>query len=296
MVWTKRRWAAAALVALALTSSAAPAASADPVQQFAVQLKDLKADGSYSVVYTSNAFDTSGGPPPALAEAHMRLAKGMTVRPQFLKPDRLCDTSKYVGFMFQNRPKGISYHQMVDGFPLGKYPIKKRLPKVVREVMSTCRDAYIGAGSTVVDARPLYPQSIPAKFTLYLTKPTAKGALFGIGVVSHYDKKSPIAVNELRYMLLQPVFTLNVFDDPTPDGKYGYRIRLLTERTSGFRFSIAELRAEGKGIRSKRSGRFWADPPRCPASGKVPFKAEYSYVTGLKTTTAVEVPCPRFRR
>lgn len=286
-----------ALAALAAMSAVAvPVASADPVQQFAVQLKDLKADGSYSVVYTSNAFDTSGGPPPALSEAYMRLARGMTVRPEFLRPGRLCDTSKYAGFLLQNRPRGISYHQMVDGFPLGKYPIRKGLPKVVREVMSTCRDAYIGAGSAVVDARPLYALPIPAKFTLYLTKPTAKGALFGIGVISHYDKTSPIAVTELRYTLLQPIFTLNVFDDPTPDGKYGYRIRLLTERTSGFRFSIAELRAEGKGIRSRRTGRFWATPPRCPSSGKVPFKAEFSYVTGLKTSTAVEVPCPRFKR
>lgn len=296
MVRAKGSRGTVALAALALTLSAAPAASADPVQQFAVQLKDLKSDGSYSVVYTSNAFDTSGGPPPALREAYMRLARGMTVRPEFLRRDRLCDTSKYAGFLLQNRPRGVSYHQMVDGFPLGRYKIRKRLPTVVREVMATCREAYIGAGAAVVDARPLYALSIPAKFTLYLTRPTAKGALFGIGVISHYDKTSPIAVTELRYALLQPIFTLNVFDDPTPDGKYGYRIRLLTERTSGFRFSIAELRAEGKGIRSKRSGRFWANPPRCPASGKVPFKAEFSYVTGLKTTTAIEVPCPRFRR
>ena len=83
--------------------------------------------------------------------------------------------------------------------------------------------------------------------------------------------------------MLQPIFTLNVFNDPTPDGLYGYRLKLLTERTSGFRFSVAELRAESKGIvgpGSKGAKTFWATPPTCPASGQVPFKAEFKYVGG----------------
>ena len=68
--------------------------------------------------------------------------------------------------------------------------------------------------------------------------------------------------------MLQPIFTLNVFNDPTPDGLYGYRVRLLTERTSGFRFSVAELRVESKGIvgpGSKGRSTFWATPADVPA-------------------------------
>ena len=294
-----RKSALGGAVALALAVLAAAVAVADPVQQFSVQLKDLTADGRYSVVYTSNAFDSSGEVPPGLTEASLRLAKGMTIKKEFLRPERLCDIAKFTGYLFQKRPKGTSYAQAVDAFPKGSDRIERQLPKFARPVVSTCRDTFLGRGTAVVDGRPRYPAPIPAKFSLFLTKPTAKGAIAGIGVVSHYDKASPIAVNELRYTVLQPIFVLNVFNDPTPDGQYGYRVRLLTERTSGFRFSVAELRVESKGIvgRTARGPKdFWATPPTCPSSGEIPFKAEFEYTTGLKSTTAIKVPCPRFRR
>lgn len=286
-------------VLAALSALAVAVAVAEPVQQFSVQLKDLTADGRYSVVYTSNAFDTTGEAPPALNEASLRLARGMTIKKEFLRPDRLCDIAKFSGYLFQKRPKGTSYAKAVDDFPKGADRIARQLPKFARPVVTTCRATFLGRGTAVVDGRPRYPAPIPAKFSLFLTKPTAKGAIAGIGVVSHYDRTSPIAVNELRYTVLQPIFVLNVFNDPTPDGQYGYRVRLLTERTSGFRFSVAELRVESKGIagRTSRGPKdFWATPPRCPASGQVPFRAEFEYVGGLKSSTAIKVPCPRFRR
>ena len=294
-----RKLVLGAFALVALPAVAVAVAVAEPVQQFSVQLKDLTADGRYSVVYTSNAFDTTGEAPPALNEASLRLARGMTIKKEFLRPDRLCDIAKFTGYLFQKRPKDITYAQAVDSFPKGSQAIERKLPRSARPIVSTCRNTFLGRGTAIVDGRPRYPAPIPAKFSLFLTKPTAKGAIAGIGVVSHYDKSSPIAVNELRYTLLQPIFVLNVFDDPTPDGQYGYRVRLLTERTSGFRFSVAELRVESKGIvgQTSRGPRdFWATPPRCPASGQVPFKAEFEYVGGLKTTTAIKVPCPRFRR
>jgi hypothetical protein len=296
---SSRKFVLGGATLLALSVFAVAVAVAEPVQQFSVQLKDLTADGRYSVVYTSNAFDTTGEAPPALNEASLRLAKGMTIRKEFLKPDRLCDIAKFTGYLFQKRPKGTSYAKAVDDFPKGSARIERQLPKSARPIVSTCRDTFLGRGTAVVDGRPRYPAPIPAKFSLFLTKPTAKGAIAGIGVVSHYDKTSPIAVNELRYTLLQPIFVLNVFNDPTPDGLYGYRVRLLTERTSGFRFSVAELRVESKGIvgRTSRGPKdFWATPPTCPSSGEVPFKAEFEYVGGLKGVTAIKVPCPRFRR
>lgn len=284
---------------MALLALGVPAALAEPVQQFSIQLKDLTADGRYSVVYTSNAFDTTGEAPPALEDASLRLAKGMTIRPEFRKPGRLCDTAKFAGYLFQNVPKGSSYAQVLDAFPSGSARIEKKVTKTARETVATCRKAFLGRGTTIVDGRPRYPAPIPAKFSLFLTKPTAKGAIAGIGILSHYDKTSPIAVNELRYTLLQPIFTLNVFNDPTPDGLYGYRVRLLTEKTSGFRFSVAELRVESKGIVGPGAGgksTFWATPPRCPASGKVPFKAEFRYVGGEQKSIGITVPCPRFKR
>lgn len=287
------------VAATALLTAGAAVAWAEPVQQFSVQLKDLTSDGRYSVVYSSNAFDTTGAAPTALEEASLRLARGMTIKPEFLRQDRLCDIAKFAGYLFQNRPKGGTYAQAVDEFPRGSARIERRVTPTARATVATCRRTWLGRGTAVVDARPRYPAPIPAKFSLFLTKPTAKGAIAGIGVLSHYDKSSPIAVNELRYTVLQPTFVLNVFNDPTPDGKYGYRISLLTERTSGFRFSVAELRVESKGLvgRTSRGPRdFWATPPRCPASGQVAFRADYRYVGGAQGSTVVQVPCPRFRR
>ena len=303
-----RRLVTGAAVAALLTAGAG-VASAEPVQQFGVQLKDVTADGRYSVVYTSNAFDTTGDAPPALSEASLRLAGGMAIKQEFLRPDRLCDTAKFSRYLLLNRPKGTTFAQAIDAFPKAAARIERQLSTPARAIVSTCRATFLGRGTAVVDARQPAPATpipkefsptapIPAKFSLVLAKPTAKGAIAGIGVLAHYDASSPIAVSEPWYAVLQRSFTLNVFNDPTPDGQYGYRISLPTERTSGFRFSIAELRVESSGLVGKTAQGprdFWATPPRCPASGQVPFRADYRYVTGLTSSTVVEVACPRFR-
>ena len=297
---------AAALLACGL---GAGAASAEPVQQFGVQLKNVTADGRYSVVYTSNAFDTSGEAPPALTDASLRLARGMSVKKEFLAPGRLCDTAKFARHLLLKRPKGTTYAQAIDAFPKTAGRIERQLPAAARTIVSTCRATFLGRGTAVIDARQPGPATtipkafsptapVPVKFSLFLARPTAKGAIAGIGVLAHYDGSSPIAVHEPWYTVLQRIFTLNVFDDPTPDGLYGYRISLPTERIAGFRFSIAELRVESSGLvgRTARGPRdFWATPPTCPASGQVPFRAEYRYATGLQTNTVVQVACPRFR-
>jgi len=303
-----RRLVTGAALAALLTAGAG-SASAEPVQQFAIQLKDVTADGRYSVVYTSNAFDTTGDAPPALSEASLRLAKGMTIKKEFLAPGRLCDTAKFGRYVLLKRPKGTTYAQAIDAFPKTAARIERQLPRPARATVSTCRATFLGWGTAVVDARQAGPATaipkafsptapVPVRFSLFLGRPTVKGAVAGIGVLAHYDGSSPIAVNEPWYTVLQKTFTLNVFDDPTPDGLYGYRISLPTERLAGFRFSIAELRVESAGLTGKTAHGprdFWATPPRCPASGQVPFRADYRYVTGLTSSTVVQVACPRFQ-
>lgn len=301
--------AGVALAAAALLLAAPGVAGAEPVQQFGIQLKDISAGGRYSVVYTSNAFDTTGDAPPALTDASLRLAAGMGIKKEFLAPGRLCDMKAFPRSLLEKRPKGTTYAQAIDAFPGSAARIERQLPAGARRVVETCRTTFLGRGTAVVDGRQAAPASpiptdfspdapLPAKFSLFLARPTAKGAIAGIGVLAHYDATSPIAVNHPWYTVLQRIFTLNVFDDPTPDGLYGYRISLPTERISGFRFSIAELRVESAGLvgRTARGPRdFWATTPRCPASGQLPFRADYRYVTGLATSTVVQVPCPRFR-
>ena len=285
---------------LALLALGVPAALAEPVQQFSIQLKDLTADGRYSVVYTSNAFDTTGEAPPALEEASLRLAKGMTIRPGVpASPAGSATPPSSPATCSRTRPKGRRTRRRWTPSPPARPHREDSVTKTARATVATCRKAFLGRGTAIVDGRPRYPAPIPAKFSLFLTKPTAKGAVAGIGVLSHYDKTSPIAVNELRYTVLQPIFTLNVFNDPTPDGLYGYRLRLLTERTSGFRFSVAELRVESKGIVGPGSSgpkTFWATPPTCPASGKVPVQGRLHVRGGQKRASRIKVPCPRFRR
>jgi len=303
-----RRLLAGVVVAAALTAGAG-VASAEPVQQFGIQLKDVTADGRYSVVYTSNAFDTTGDAPPALSDASLRLAAGMAIKKEFLTPGRLCDTQQFARNLLLKRPKGTTYAQAFDAFPKTAGRLERQLSGPARTMVSTCRSTFLGRGTAVIDARQGGPATtipkefsptapVPVKFSVFLGKPTVKGAIAGIGVLAHYDKSSPLAVNEPWYTVLQRIFTLNVFNDPTPDGLYGYRISLPTERAAGFRFSIAELRVESSGLVGKTAHGprdFWATPPRCPASGQVPFRADYRYVTGLATSTVVQVPCPRFQ-
>ena len=98
------------------------------------------------------------------------------------------------------------------------------------------------------------------------------------------------------------MFTVNLFDDPTPDGVYGYRLQLLPDNFGRLPFSVAELRVESKGIvdtvRTPAAGPtdFWAALPPAPRPGSLPFKADYRYRTGLQTSTTVQVPCPQYTR
>ena len=62
-------------------------AHADPVQEFNVQLKDVKPDGRYTIVFTANSFDTSGEPPPLLTSNTVSFAAGVKIKPAFLTSD-----------------------------------------------------------------------------------------------------------------------------------------------------------------------------------------------------------------
>ncbi len=91
------------------------AAVADPVQQFDVQIKNVTADGHFSVVFTSNSFDTTGAPPPGLTEASVSFAKGITIKPEFLKRDRLCQTGKLRLILLASQTKTLKYKAMLGG-------------------------------------------------------------------------------------------------------------------------------------------------------------------------------------
>src|SRR6188472_141187 len=77
----------AALVAVA-------SASADPVQEFSFEVKDVKSGGRFTVAYTSRNYDTTGGVPTSPNEFHLRLPAGAKLRKEFLKKSVFCNTKK----------------------------------------------------------------------------------------------------------------------------------------------------------------------------------------------------------
>lgn len=292
-----------ALALLLLSLAVAATAAADPVQQFDVQLKNVTPQGRFGVVFTSNSFDTTGGPLPAMTESSVRIAKGIRIKPRFLQRARLCQTGKLRLILLDNQPRGVTYEQMLGDLTKIRNRIARRLKPDSLAIVDACRRSYVGKGTFVVDARPSFPDVLPGSLYVFLAPPTARGAIGGFGVMTYYDQRAAIIRNTSLLREQQPVFTVNLFDDPTPDGLYGYRLQLLPDNFGRLPFSVAELRVESKGIvdtTRTRSGRtktdFWASLPACPASGSLPFKADYRYRTGEASSTTVKVPCPKYIR
>ncbi len=290
-------------LALVLVLCCAATAAADPVQQFDVQLKNVTPQGRFGVVFTSNSFDTTGGPLPAMTESSVRIAKGIRIKPRFLRTERLCQTGKLRLILLDNQPRGVTYEQMLGDLTKIRNRIARKLKPKSLAIVDACRRSYVGKGTFIVDARPSFPEVLPGTLYVFLSPATAKGAIGGFGVMTYYDRRAPIIRDTALLRDQQPVFTVNLYDDPTPDGLYGYRLQLLPDNFGRLPFSVAELRVESRGIvetTRTRGGRttsdFWASLPRCPASGSLPFRAEYRYRTGLQTSTTVQVPCPRYTR
>lgn len=290
-------------LALVLVLCCAATAAADPVQQFDVQLKNVTPQGRFGVVFTSNSFDTTGGPLPAMTESSVRIAKGIRIKPRFLRTERLCQTGKLRLILLDNQPRGVTYEQMLGDLTKIRNRIARKLKPKSLAIVDACRRSYVGKGTFIVDARPSFPEVLPGTLYVFLSPATAKGAIGGFGVMTYYDRRAPIIRDTALLRDQQPVFTVNLYDDPTPDGLYGYRLQLLPDNFGRLPFSVAELRVESRGIvetTRTRGGRttsdFWASLPRCPTSGSLPFRAEYRYRTGLQTSTTVQVPCPRYTR
>ncbi len=269
-------------------------AVAAPVQEFGVQIKNVKANGRFSVVFTSNSYDTTGAPPPGLTEASVRFAKGIAIKPEFLKRDRLCQTGKLRLILLAYQTKTLKYQAMLGNLATTQKRIGRKLRPASLKILDTCRKAFVGRGTFTLDARPNFPDVIPGFMYVFLSPPSAKGAIGGFGIMSLYDQKAPIVRNTALLTDQQPGATVNLFNQPSADGLYGYRMRLLPLNFGRLPFSVAEVHVESRGITA--GGKFWAKLPRCPTSGKLQFKADYSYRTGLRTTNVIKVPCPRFKR
>jgi hypothetical protein len=306
--------ALAALAALAVPVSIANAAVS---QEFSFQLKDVKPDGRFTVVFTSRTFDTSGGIPPALKESYIRLPAGAKIPSAFLKKKYYCDVSKLLKDLQANPRPGIFYNRVANLKPFVKSLKKSHTAadRAARKNAEICQGARIGQGTAQVDARPLLEDLIPAKFVMFFGK-GAKGAVASIQILGMPDETSsivkglPITVQQTRVP-----FVLNFINDPTPDGKYGYKLQFPTGPVAGVNISIAEVNAVTKGLtvtkkkttckkrkhgkcvkkKVKKTSLFWFTRPTCPASGKLSFQAFYGYGGAAPDITkTIELSCPKF--
>ncbi len=290
-----------------------PPPSAEPVQEFNVQLTDIKPDGRYTIVFTANSYDTTGEQPPLVTANTLRVAAGVRIQPDFLTKSYQCKVDD-VRQSLLTPDGGRNYTKRLNNLPASLKRTKKKMPKKLAAGVRTCARAQVGKGNVVADVRPVFKNPVPANFYVYLAKPTKKKADAAFSVLVVLDENGWLWKESPLLRTFRLAFTINLFYEPTADGRYGYRAELPGGGTGGVRASIVDLRVTTPGVsKTKRTVRclrkkkgkctkrkvtkkriFWLNKPKCPKSGRLEFKSDYEYETGLKETKAIELPCPRF--
>jgi hypothetical protein len=296
-------------------------AQATAVQEFDYQLRDIKPDGRFTVVFTSRTYDDSGGIPPVLRESYQRLPKGGELVRDVRKKKYYCDVERLLKDLQANPDSSRSFYSRVANLKSFINRLKPRRAAADRKALQNaeaCQRGRVGQGTAQVDVRPLFGELIPSEFVMFFGKGTLPGALASLQILGMPDEDSPI-VKGLPVSVQQTrvPFILNFFNDPTPDGKYGYRIQFPTGPVQGLNISIAEVHAVVKGLtvkkrktsclrrkrgrcvrkKTKKTNVFWFTQPPCPPSRKLSFQAFYGYDDPQPDITReVELPCPRFSR
>jgi len=309
------------LLAFAVLAVLAPiaVAQADVVQEFSFQLKDVKKDGRFTVVFTSRSYDTSGGIPPDLKENYLRLPKPAVLAKEIRNKKYYCNAARLIKDLQANPRPGKFANRVKNLKPFIKLLKKANLASDRKALANaeTCDRSHVGQGTVQVDARPLFSELIPGEFFMFFGKGSISGAVGSLQIVGMTDEDSaivkglPVTVRETRV----PV-ALNFVNDPTPDGKFGYKLVLPTGPIAGINVSFAEVTAVNNGLtivkkkttctkrkrgkcvkrKVKTKKTFWFKRPVCPPSGKLNFQAFYGYDDPTPDITKdAELPCPSFR-
>jgi hypothetical protein len=189
--------------------------------------------------------------------------------------------------------------------------------KKARTNAERCQAGRLGEGTVQVDARPLLNDLIPSVFFMFFGKGTAPGAIASLQIVGMPDENSalvkslPITIQQTRV----PV-AADWFNEPSSDGRFGYKLVLPSGPIAGINVSFAEVTAVTRGItikkkkkscvqrrrgkcvrkKTKTTRTFWFKRPVCPANGRLAFQAFYRYVDPFPPVTKeIELPCPNFR-
>ena len=215
------------LLAVAVLAVMVPisVAFAEPVQEFSFQLKDVKPDGRFTVVFTSRTYDTTGGVPPVLKQNFLRVPAGAKFNKAFLKKKYYCNGSQLLDSLRLNPEGNVKFYKRMENLKslakrLKKFPSEKKTVKNIE----TCIASKVAQGTVQVDARPFINEPIPAASTSSSARerrrreglvPDHRGAGRGLPVV----RNTPV-VRDTRVAL-----AANWFDEPT-EGKYGYKLVL----------------------------------------------------------------------
>jgi hypothetical protein len=305
------------LFALTVLALLVPAAAlAYPIQEFSFQAKDIKPGGRFTVVYSSRTYDTSGGVPPALQEAYLRIPAGVAIRQEFLKKKYYCDAGKLIHDLQAAPERNVQFARRVDKLAATIKRVRSRLDAKALRNAKTCARSRLGEGTAQLDIRPLFDELIPSVFFMFFGKGTQPDAIASLQIIGLPDessavvKKLPSTVQQTRVPL-----ALNLFNEPT-EGKYGYKFVLPSGPIGGLRISLAEIRAEARGLTlrkkkvtcsERKRGRcvhrkvkettvFWISPPTCPPSGRLSFLGFYGYDDPIPDITkTVELSCPNFK-
>jgi hypothetical protein len=262
-VRTPARALAVVMSALALTLAVltpATPAQAELIGEFNARLKDVKRSyGAYTVVADARVYDTTGAPPPPLDAATVHFPRGAALRDRFLAPRFLCDPG----------------------------------PLEIRPDPLLCRDAHFARGRIVLDARPHIQEPFSADVHMFLGRGSG-GAVANVVVL--------VIPNQLT-----PAYAFQVLEgrllNRSPAGRrFGYTLELPTKvkpLIPGLQLHLAEVHLRIEGLTMRRRGRralFWTRVPRCPASRKVSFGADYAFDGGQAISRRRRVSCRRFIR
>lgn len=303
----RTRRAALALAAGAVAAVSAGAAGlaavaqAEPVQQFSFQMGDTTPDGRFTLRFSSRSFDTTGVTPPQMSENWIRLPAGSTLRPEFRKRAFWCDGDQLIDAGSWASPPDVSFYRTLRNLDPSIKVLAKRRTRLDRrylQILQTCRRARIGWGKAIIDGRPGIADVFPADLVFFAGRPRQPGDAGSISIVGIPQPNSVAVRNNGILRRGRAAVSLRFVNEPSADGRFGYKLVLPIGPVQGFRISVAQVEATitGLAIRKARRELFWFTRPSCPG-GRISFEGFYGYDPPLADITKlVELPCPRFER
>jgi hypothetical protein len=303
-------------------------AQATVTQTFSFRIQDVKPDGRYTVVFTSNQFwDTAV--PPFLASNYLRLPAGAHLQKRFLNKRYYCDAPSLLHALettaHEGSEKNVLFQNRLAKLSATIKRIHRKLDRKALKNANVCAQAQIGSGTVSVlvylgqSTTPVFADPIQTKIFLFLGKGTESGAVASFRIISAPDETSALVKDPNNHDLITEngrlAFALNIFDEPTAD--FGYKLVLPAGALSlpgGFTINVVipEVHVTTKGLSStkkkttclrhrhgkcvkkkvKKTVTFWFNRPPCPTSGQLSFQAYYGYQDGTSNTITRQVPCP----